>query len=195
MYTAPACHQSSTQGEEADSSLCCYCRTEKRVKVLPPVPQAERRTLRATGSLSLLSFPTAGPADNLHLQQGPCFTLRPTLEIPFLYWAVQRLSSVRDLKGEKEDKDITFVRRPQMDAGNLSWPFLGPDPSPIFCLEMPHSAPTDHSPTDQRQWKFPSFHLSKQGKRIPTNFRGKPTMCKLTDSWNTNQDHFLYSLW
>lgn len=53
--------------------------------MFPPVPQAEGRTLRATGSLSLLPFPTAGPADNLHLQQVTCFTLRPTLEIPFLY--------------------------------------------------------------------------------------------------------------
>lgn len=47
-----------------------------------------------------------------------------TLEIPFLYWTVQRLSSVCDLKWERKDTDITYLCGPHMDdIGHLGWPY------------------------------------------------------------------------
>lgn len=84
--TAPACHQSLTQGGEAETSLCCCWRAEKRIKGDLLVPHAEGRTLRATGSLSFPRFPSrdAGPP-SIHLQERTCFTPRSTQEIPFLY--------------------------------------------------------------------------------------------------------------
>lgn len=124
-----------------------------------------------------LPYPEASPRNTFSVLSGS--------ETQFCPWS----------EGEKEDKDVTLVHGPQMDAGHLSWPFLGPDLSPIFWLETPHSAPMFPYSLQRDSEHSPFFLLSKQGNRIPTNFRGKPTMCKLTDSWNTNQDHFLCLFW
>lgn len=70
------------------------------------------------------SFGQMGELQELEAR-GPLHTdPTATLEIPFLYWAVQRLSSVCDLKWKRKDTDITYLCGPHMDdIDHLGWSY------------------------------------------------------------------------